>query len=444
MDPTKGKPLSVFFRYALPTVVGMLAISSATIIDGLFVGNYIGAPALAAVNISMPLLNIAFGFSFMLAIGGSVMAGKFLGEKNEVAASAIFTRVLLVQLALGVVILLLGLTFLDGLIYVLGAAQGVEGLVAEYLSVLLWAMPIFVAGICIEYFVRVDGRPVLAGVAFVVEAIINIFLDWLFIAEFEWGLAGAAWATSIAYAMAILVLVPHFFTAKARLGWTLAVGRWKDVLRAAFNGASDFANEASAGITALIFNWVMMSRFGVDGVAAFAIVNYILYSGVIFAFAIGDSLQPMVSHCLGARDAVRIRQFMRIGLTTVTVVGFTVVGLLLTMPEMLIDLFLEEKSHVTEAIANEFITWFWPAFLFNGIGICLAAYATAMHKPIPSAIIAVCRSLIFPGLFLLLLPMWFADSGIYMAIPAAEFVTFFIAIYIYRKNLPERLVALAR
>lgn len=92
MDPLKGKPVGVFFRYALPTVVGMLAISSATIIDGLFVGNYVGAPALAAVNISMPLLNIAFGFAFMLAIGGSVMAGKFLGEKNDAAASAIFSR----------------------------------------------------------------------------------------------------------------------------------------------------------------------------------------------------------------------------------------------------------------------------------------------------------------------------------------------------------------
>jgi Na+-driven multidrug efflux pump len=88
MDPLTGQPLRVFFGYAIPTIVGMLAISSATIIDGLFVGNYVGAPALAAVNLSMPLLNIVFGVSFMFAIGGSVMAGKFLGEKNPGAASA--------------------------------------------------------------------------------------------------------------------------------------------------------------------------------------------------------------------------------------------------------------------------------------------------------------------------------------------------------------------
>ncbi len=443
MDPLKGKPVKVFFGYALPTIVGMLAISSATIIDGLFVGNYVGAPALAAVNISMPLLSIGFGFAFMLAIGGSVMAGKFLGEKNQEAASAIFTRVLLVQVGLGVLVLVLGLTFLDSLIFLLGAAQGVEGMVAEYLVVLLWAMPIFMAGICIEYFVRVDGRPVLAGMAFVIEAAVNIILDWLFIVEFEWGLSGAAWATTIAYSTAILVLVPHFFTAQSRLSWNLAVGRWKDVGRAAFNGASDFANEASVGITALIFNWVMMSRFGVDGVAAFAIVNYILFSGVIFAFAIGDSLQPMVSHCLGARDAQRIRQFMRISLTTVGLVGLVVVGLLLTTPQLLIDMFLDDRSVATEQIANDFITFFWPAFLFNGIAICLAAYMTAMHKPMPSAVIAVSRSLLLPGLFLLTLPLWFGDSGVFMAIPAAEFVAFFLAIYIYRKNTPERLVALA-
>ena len=114
----------------MPTIVGMLAISSATIIDGLFVGNYVGSDALAAVNLSMPLLNIVFGFSFMLAIGGSVMAGKFLGEKNPEAASAIFSRVLLVQLGLGLFSLGLGLLFLDSLIFLLGADQGVEPLVA--------------------------------------------------------------------------------------------------------------------------------------------------------------------------------------------------------------------------------------------------------------------------------------------------------------------------
>jgi putative MATE family efflux protein len=443
MDPLKGKPHTVFFGYALPSIVGMLAISSATIIDGLFVGNYVGSDALAAVNLSMPLLNFVFGFSFMLAIGGSVMAGKFLGEKNTAAASAIFSRVLLVQVGLGLLALGLGLLFLDGLIFLLGADQGVQPLVAEYLVILLWAMPVFSVGIAIEYFVRVDGRPVLAGTAFVIEAAVNVGLDWLFIAKLDYGLTGAAWATAIAYSVAIVVMVPHFFSDKAKLAWNLAVGHWSDVRRAAFNGASDFANEVSAGITALIFNWVMMSRYGVDGVAAFAIVNYIMFSGVIFAFAIGDSLQPMVSQCFGARDAMRIKQFMRIGISTVIVTGLAVVALLVTAPTLMIDMFLDENSAVTERIAGDFITLFWPAFLFNGVTICLAAYATAMHKPIPSAVIALARSLVFPGLFLLTLPLWFGDKGVFLAIPAAEFVAFFLAIHIYRKNSPERLVALA-
>jgi Na+-driven multidrug efflux pump len=278
----------------------------------------------------------------------------------------------------------------------------------------------------------------------VVEAAVNIALDWLFIVEFDYGLTGAAWATAIAYSTAILVMVPHFFSSRARLAWNLTVGHWRDVGRAAFNGASDFANEVSAGITALIFNWVMMSRFGVDGVAAFAVVNYILFAGVIFAFAIGDSLQPMVSHCFGARDAVRIKQFMHIGIGSALVIGLLTVAVLVTVPGLMIDLFLDENSAVTEQIAESFITLFWPAFLFNGVTICLAAYATAMHKPIPSAIVAVSRSLVLPGLFLLTLPLWLGDDGVYLAIPAAEFVAFFLAIYIYRKNSPEHLIAESR
>jgi len=437
MDPLTGRPTRVFFGYALPTIVGILAISSATIIDGLFVGNYVGSDALAAVSLSLPLVNIVFGFSFMLAIGGSVMAGKFLGEENPEAASAIFSRVLLVQLGLG-------LLFLDSLIFLLGADQGVEPLVAEYLVILLWAMPVFVAGIAIEYFVRVDGRPLLAGAAFVVEAAVNITLDWLFIAKLGYGLTGAAWATAIAYSAAILLMVPHFFSSRARLAWNLAVGHWKDVGRAAFNGASDLANEVSAGITALVFNWVMMSRFGVDGVAAFAVVNYILFAGVIFAFAIGDSLQPVVSHCFGARDAQRIKQFMRTGILSVLVTGLVAVAVLVTAPGMMIDLFLDENSAATEQIAGDFIAMFWPAFLFNGVTICLAAYATAMQKPIPSAVVAISRSLVLPGIFLLALPLWLGDNGVYLAIPAAEFVAFFLAIHIYRKYSPDSLVAQAQ
>jgi Na+-driven multidrug efflux pump len=443
MDPLKGSPLRVFIGYALPSIVGMLAISSATVIDGLFVGNYVGSEALAAVNISMPLLNIAFGFSFMLAIGGSVMAGKFLGEKNDAAASAIFSRIMLVQLAGGLALLVLGQIFLEGLIFLLGADQGLEAGVSEYLSILLWAMPIFTAGIAIEYFVRVDGRPILAGAAFVTEAMVNIFLDWLFIAKYGWGLEGAAWATTIAYSVAIMVLVPHFFTSRARLAWNLAVGRWRDVRQAAFNGASDFANEASAGITALIFNWVMMSRFGVDGVAAFAVVNYILFAGITISFAIGDSLQPMVSHCFGARNPERIEQFMKISLTSVALLGLVGVGLLTTVPELAINMFLDEHSANTERIANLFISFFWPAFLFNGINICLSAYATAMHKPIPSAIIALSRSLIFPALLLVILPQLFGDKGVFMVISMSEFLAFFIAVYIYRQHSPRKLVALA-
>ncbi len=440
MNPLKGHPLRVFLGYALPSMVGMLAVSSAIIIDGLFVGNYVGAPALAAVNLSMPVLNLGFGFAFMLGIGGSVMAGKFLGENNPAAASAIFTRALLALLGVGALALVAGVAFLDGLIFLLGADHGVERLVAEYLEILLWAMPVFTVGIGIEYFVQVDGRPLLAGAAFVTEAAVNVALDWLFIAEFGWGLAGAAWATTLSYCVAILVLAPHFFTRRARLSWNLAAGRWRDMGRAAFNGMSDFANEASASATALIFNWVMMNRFGVAGVAAFAVVNYILYAGLMFAFAIGDSLQTVVSHCFGARDVERIRRFMRIAIGAVICLGLGAAATLLVAPGHLIDLFLDSDSAATGRIASDFIAWFWPTFLFNGVTICLTAYATAMQKPLPSALVAVSRSLLLPGAFLLLLPAALGDAGVFAAIPAAEFVGMLLAVHVYRRYSPQRLV----
>jgi Na+-driven multidrug efflux pump len=296
-DPLSGDVVPVFFHYAVPSVIGILAATSAGVIDGFFIGNFVGAAALAAVNIAMPAFYLFAAMVFMLAIGGSVMCGK------------------------------------------------------------------------------------------------------------RW-----------------------------KNGWD-AIGR------AAFNGFSEFANEISIGLVTLLFNWVMITRMGVPGVAAFTIVGYLLMVGIEVCYGFADSLNPTVSKNLGARDPDRIARFTRTAVLSALLIGLLSSSLLLAIPEAMISVFLAEGEAETEQIALAFIAVFWPAFLFNGANITLAAYFTAMHKPLQSAAIAVSRSLVLPGLGVLLLPIWLGDAGVFAAIPLAEGLTLLLAAGLFAAYRPSKLVA---
>jgi putative MATE family efflux protein len=427
-DPITGKVVPVFFHYAVPSIIGMLAASSAGVIDGVFIGNFVGSTALAAVNISMPAWAVFAAIVFMMAVGGSVMCGKFLGEKNNSAASDIFSKTLYATSGIALLVSGLCLIFLDQVVSLLGANEDLHTLVKDYMRIILWFAPLLITALTLDYFVRVDGRPILSSAALVAFAVINIFLNWLFIVKLGWGLKGAAWATAIAEASTLLILITHLFSPRCTLHLVRVSGGWLDVLKAAFNGFSEFANELSIGLTILLFNWVMITRLGVAGVAAYTIIGYLVLIGLEVCYGISETLQPTISKNLGARQPGRIIQFMITGVLSAFAVGLLVSALLLLAPEFMVSMFLADGEGKALAIALEFVAFFWPAFLFNGMNITFASYFTALHKPLQSAAIAVSRSLVLPIAGLLLLPAWFGDRGIYLAIPIAEAITFVLAL----------------
>jgi len=404
-DPITGKVITVFFHYAIPSVIGMLAVTSAGVIDGIFVGNFIGATALAAINISMPVFALFAAVVFMLNVGGSVMCGRFLGEGDQAAASSIFSKTLYASFVLALFISGGILLFLDEVVSLLGANEDLRPLVIDYMTIIVLAAPLLILALTLDYFVRVDGRPILASAALILYGVINIALDW--------------------------------FSPRCSLKLVAVRDGWNSLFRAAYNGFSEFANEMSIGLITLLFNWVMITRLGVEGVAAFTIIGYLLYVGLNFCYGISESLQPTVSKNLGARQAGRIVEFTSIAMIFSLLTGIILCLLFIFLPEFLISLFLREGEEQTVRIALAFIAVFWPAFLFNGMNITLTSYFTALHKPLQSVVIAISRSLVLPALGLLFLPLWLGDTGVYLAIPIAEAMTFLIAlllVFLYRPS----------
>lgn len=440
MNVTKDKISSVFFQYSIPSVLGMLAISSASIVDGFFIGNYVGDFGLAAINITFPIFSLLFGFALMLAIGSSVTSGKLIGEGDIKSASMIFSKTIVCITLFSFITSTILFLNIETILYLFGANENLTKIAIEYLSIMLIFIPFLMIGVVLDYFVRVDNRPNLAFIALLLSAFINVVLDWFMIVYLQKGIFGAALATGISQLALIFILLPHFFSKKATLKFVKPIGNYIQIIKASYNGASEFVNEISVGITTLIFNYVMIKNLGVEGIAAFAVINYLLLIGIMISFGISDSLQPIISKNFGAKENKRIEEFLKFAFITVGLVGFIMIFLIIFTPNSLANVFLEDTNYKTKEIVLNFAMFIWIAFLFNGVNLVISAYLTAIHKPLYSMIIAISRSFIFPVIFIFVLPFLFETQGIFLAIPMAEFITFIIAIVLYKRFSPDKII----
>lgn len=439
MNVTKDKISSVFFQYSIPSVLGMLAISSAGIVDGFFIGNYVGDFGLASINISFPIFSFLFGFALMLAIGSSVVSGKLIGQGDIKSASIVFSKTMVCITFFSFITCTLLFFNIEIILHLFGADENLTKIAIEYLSVILIFIPFLMIGVVLDYFVRVDNRPNLAFIALLSSAVINVVLDWFMIVYLQKGIFGAALATGISQLALLFILLPHFLLKKATLKFVKPIGNYIQIIKAFYNGASEFVNEISIGITTLIFNYVMIKTFSVEGVAAFTVINYLLMIGIMISFGISDSLQPIISKNFGAQENKRIEEFLKWAFMSTSLVGVVMILLIIFTPNTLANVFLEDNNYKTKEIVLRFATFIWIAFLFNGVNLVISAYLTAIHKPLASMVIALSRSFIFPVFFIITLPFLFNTQGIFLAIPMAEAFTFIIALSLFKNFNPRKL-----
>lgn len=429
--------LPTFYRLWIPSMLGLLALSTANIVDGLFIGNYVGATALAAVNLIIPFFGILFGLVFMLAMGGAVRAGKYIGEENYAAASGIFSKTLMAVVALAATVITLALVFETTLLRGLGATDTVLPLMQTYFRITMGFMWAQLLTVTLYFFVRLDGYPALAALALAIGSAINIGLDYLFIAHLNLGIAGAAWATGISQSIPMLVLCSFFWFRKRHLYFKWQQKGWRELFQSAFNGLSEFVNEVSGSIIALVLNWLFVLRYGIEGVAAFTVLNYLLVIGMMMVFSIGDAGGVFVSQNFGARQLDRIRRFLLVSAANAMLIALIFVGLLVGFTEQLVTVFLQEDESSVIALAVELVSWIWPVFLVNGLTMIVTSYLTALHLPVASALIAMSRGLILPAVLLISFFVLLPEQPFIVAIPLAEWLTFGLALFFLWRYFPN-------
>jgi putative MATE family efflux protein len=436
-----GPIISTFFYYVLPSIVGLIAITTASLVDGIFVGNAIGANALAAITLLLPYFTLMISVALMIAIGGAVSAGKFIGEGDIPSASKIFSQSLIAVVAITTTFSLLSFIFEAQLFNLLNIPTSMITLVQEYFSVIRWVFILQLLTMVLYYFVRADDHLKLATTALVSGAIINIVLDAWFILSLDMGLVGAAYATAIAQLCQFLILARYFLSPKKTLMFSIQTRDWYMFVRSAYNGISEFVNEMSVGLLFLLLNILLISRLGIDGVAAFTVVNYFIFLSIMLCYGIADALHLLVSQNFGAKNILRMQQFLVTAISTTCALGGVIIFVILLWQQDAISWFLNHDADNVALLTSQLILLIWPLFLVNGLNIILSCYLTAIHQPTASAIIALSRGLILPISLLLICYFIFADSNppffFLIAIPIAEWLAFFIALWFCYRHWPK-------
>ncbi len=429
----------MFFRYSVPWTFSFLLLSSAGLIDAFFVGRYVGAMALASLNIVWPVFSVIAGFGIALVAGGSVRCSNYLGSGREDLAAAVYTKIMLATLVLSILVSIICIVFTEDLALFLGADQHLLADSTSYLHTVAYFFPPFLLGFAWPYFLRVDERPALASGCFVITAVVNVMLDYIFIVHADMGVHGAALATGIGYVSALIFLNFAYLNGKKprKLYFTKQMGSMFEVLQSIWNGISEMINEMSTGIVLIVINITIMGLAGASGVAAFTVINIITWFCLMLCFGFSDSLSPLVSANDACRLSRRVRSLLLSGAGAAFGVGLICFLIMTFYPRELVTLFISEDKKAID-FAVEFMKYSRFMFLFCGLNIIFTAYFTGLLKATESAVVAILRTLLLPILFIWLLPKFLHVTGVAIALPLGEIVTLLVALALLRRLHKQR------
>ncbi|WP_053979474.1 MATE family efflux transporter [Marinagarivorans algicola] len=430
--------IRIFFRYVIPSILSLLAISTASLIDGFFIGNYVGTEALAAINLLMPFFSLLFGIALMLAVGGAIKAGLYIGAKEYRLASEIFSKTLMAVFIITACTVPIALFFAQPLFLILGADPELIPWMNEYFNVIIYSTVVQLCGLVLYYFLRADDYPELGMHALLLGAVVNIILDSVFVYYFNWGLQGAAWATFIAQSMQILLLARYFFMKEHRLNIVWPKTSWLELLHTAYNGFSEFVNEFSIGVVILVLHWIVNTQSGVEGIAAFSVINYLIFVSLMTYYGIVDAMHAILAPNIGARRFSRVFDFMCLAGFSISILSLLFLSSIFIFRINIVEFFLKDEAVVVADLVSEFIFLIWPIFIFNGFNVLICAYLTCAQKPLHSTVIALLRSLFLPIILALIIYYFFKGNTYLYALPLAEMLTFSVAVFfIYRYRPSE-------
>lgn len=433
-DNAYSRPVTLknVLKFAVPTIVMTVFMSFYTMVDGLFVSNLIGTDALSAVNLTAPIISLVTAISTMLATGGSAVIMRKVGEQKEAEANEDFTFLIVVNVIVGFVMSALGYLVMDGIFGSINLSPAVFAYCHDYLSrYLIFTIPILLMNNFTLYMIAA-GKSALSMVCSIAGGVLNMVLDYVLIAVFDMGIAGAAIATGLGYSVTAVVGLVLFSQKNSLLHFVKPVCRRKPLWEAATNGSSEMATAFVTGIVTMMFNWTMLKYVGENGVAAITIIMYVLMFATSLYTGYSYGVAPMISFYYGEQNHEKLKELVRMSIQIISVIAVVTLLTSLTLTEPLVSIFARPDNPVYDlAVTGNRICSL--ALIFIGYNVFASGMFTALSNGLISAVLAFSRSFVFMVIAMLILPVLFGVTGVWFATPAAEFAAICLSLVMFGK-----------
>ncbi|HFQ5341522.1 MATE family efflux transporter [Vibrio vulnificus] len=429
-----------FWRYTIPTIAAMLVNGLYQVVDGIFIGHYVGAAGLAGINVAWPLIGSILGIGLMVGVGTGALASIRLGEKQPQKAQAVLSTGLVLLLLMSPVVSILLWCFADDFLRLQGAQGEVFQLGLQYLDVLVFSCLFTLGSIAMPILLRNDGSPNLATMLMVLGAITNIVLDYLFIGLLQWQLTGAAIATALAQMVVLLVGLSYFFSRKAKLRLSKhnCSFQWRLLPQIFAIGTSSFFMYAYGSMMVALHNSLLLSYGSPVLVGAYAILGYIIVVYYLIAEGIANGMQPLASFYHGAGHSDNIKKLLKIAMSSAVLTGMVFIGLLNLFPEQVVAVFNANDAELTQHTITGIRLHMFAMFL-DGFLVVTAAYYQSVNRGGKALFVSIGNMMVqLP--FLFIMPKLLGITGVWLAFPLSNIaLTLVVAVMLWRdiKRMPK-------
>lgn len=420
---------SSLLSFAIPNVIMMMSLSMYIIVDGMFISRLIDTTALASANMVYPAISFEMAVAIMIATGGSAIIARKMGEGKVEEARKILSFLIIVEIIIGILIAFIGNLFIDEIISFLGASAIQKPLCVTYARVLFSFAPAFFLQTAFQTFFVTAGKPTLGLAVTILAGVTNIILDYIFMSPFNMGIIGAGIATGIGYCIpAIVGLLYFLFVKKNPLHLVRPNIDWNVLFYSCMNGSSEMVTNLANAITTFLFNYTFLQYYGEDGVASITIILYFQYIFTALYFGYSNGIAPIISFKYGNEDKKQLQNIFKnsmLFLIISSVIANILIHLTITKT---LTIFTTVNSSVYNITRYGF-SMYSLSFVFMGLGIFSSAMFTAFSDGKTSAIISFSRTFLFIVGAVLILPTILGKTGVWLAVPLAEFLGVFISIF---------------
>ncbi|WP_158975199.1 MATE family efflux transporter [Cellulophaga sp. L1A9] len=438
-------------KQAVPASIGILVMSLNVLVDSIFVGNWIGSIAIAAINVVLPVSFFIAALGMSVGIGGSSIISRALGANNREKALKTFGNQIALTLLITIIMVILGLTYVDSIIPAFGGKGRIFDPAKVYYTIVLYGVPFLALCMMGNTVIRAEGKPKFAMIAMIIPSIGNLVMDYIFIYIFDWGMAGAAWATTIGYVLCFSYVL-YFFISKnseLKIGWSHLKFHLPILKEIGSLGFVTLARQATTSIVYLLMNNILFGLGGEAMVAVYAIVGRMLMFALFPVFGVTQGFLPIAGFNYGAGKYQRVRESISTAIKYAAIMASVVFVGLMIFPAEIASLFLSSKEGISasELAMNAYVLEHTPMAMrlvfaatpIIALQLIGAAYFQAIGKATPALLLTLTRQGFFFIPLIIILPNYMGELGVWLSFPIADVLATIVTGYYLRKEMKKEL-----